>query len=138
MKTWKSNNTHSKHFWVLQLNCLCVSFLDWYLYETNLWPEEVSGMSRQTSLKWLSDHKRSLACDFSLVWNFWLCSRQYFWLLSCSRFILQGIRGVFPHQFEKSEFLCFYSQSTIFMLLSIDFHQNKWKKHDFSLANSEK
>ena len=41
-----------------------------------------------TSLKWLSDHKRSLACDFSLVWDFWLCSRQYFRLLSCSRFII--------------------------------------------------
>ena len=42
----------------------------------------------KTSLKWLSDHKRSLACDSSLIWNFWLCSRQYFLPLSCSRFIL--------------------------------------------------
>ena len=29
-----------------------------------------------------------LAWDFSLVWDFWLCSRQYFRLLSCSRFML--------------------------------------------------
>ena len=37
--------------------------------------------TKKTSLKWLSDHKRSLACDFSLVWDFWLCSRQYFRLM---------------------------------------------------------
>ena len=27
----------------------------------------LESISRATSLKWLSDHKRSLACDFSLV-----------------------------------------------------------------------
>ena len=36
----------------------------------------------KTSLKWLSDHKRSLAC------NFWLCSLQYLWFLSYCRIFL--------------------------------------------------
>ena len=42
---------------------------------------------KKTSLKWLSDLKRSLACNFSLVCNFWLCSRQYLQFLSCSRIL---------------------------------------------------
>ena len=29
-----------------------------------------------------------LACNFSLVCDFWLCSRQYLWFLSCSRIFL--------------------------------------------------
>ena len=71
----------------------CQSQLSWqiflFLSSFVILKKNISFASfERTSLKWLSDHKRSLACDFSLVWDFWLCSRQYFRLLSCSRFML--------------------------------------------------
>ena len=82
----------------------------------------------KNSLKWLSDHKRSLACDFSLVWNFWLCSRQYFRLLSCSRIILLDLINFLWSdliQTHSDSFRLFQTQSGSFRLIQT--HSDSWR-----------
>ena len=79
-----------------------------------------------TSLKWLSDHKRSLACDFSLVWNFWLCSRQYFRLLSCSRIILLDLINLLCLIWDSDSFRLIQTHSDSFSL--IEPHWDSWRR----------
>ena len=113
---WKSRLIN-----VFQLNAAwTTSYTRWKaksfteLFEgTNL---KTFGFFGETSLKWLSDHKRSLACDFSLVWDFWLCSRQYFRLLSCSRIILLDLINL----------LCLIWDSDSFIL--IEPHWDSWRR----------
>ena len=89
-----------------------------------------------TSLKWLSDYRRSLACDFSFVWDFWLCSRQYFRLLSCSRIILLDLINLLCLIWDSDSFRLIQTHSDSFRLIQthsdsfslIEPHWDSWRR----------
>ena len=85
---------------------------------------------RLTSLKRLSDHKRSLACNFSLVCNFWLCSRQYLQFLSCCSIFL------FPSLTLSDSFRL--TQTHLDSLILIDTHKKYIEDNDFNDNDDEK